>query len=336
MQDTIQTKITYLERNIKVGFSIHKVFHPLYVFNKSRATMSEAPSHLANFKGLADNFKWAWSWRKSDGIIHITGDVHYLVMAMIGRPCVLTVHDIVTSKLPGNFIKKFLIKLLWFWLPLKLVNHITCISENTRNDLIKHFNVPAEKITVVHNPYDTMFKYSPKAFNAACPTILHIGTGWNKNLERVIEALNGLSCKLVIIGRVSQEQKRLLEGSGVAYEIKYNLSDDEMFNEYVNCDIVSFPSLYEGFGMPIIEGQVTGRIVLTSDRAPMTEIAGNAAVLVDPENVESIKNGFLKIITDEKLRDTILSASAVNVEKYDVKHIAAQYDKVYEKVLHNR
>ena len=83
----------------------------------------------------------------------------------------------------------------------------------------------------------------------------------------------------------------MLRFYSIRYVYKCDLSNQEILDEYMNCDIVSFPSLYEGFGMPIIEGQAVGRVVFTSDLEPMKEIAGDAALLVDPYSIESIRNG---------------------------------------------
>lgn len=76
--------------------------------------------------------------------------------------------------------------------------------------------------------------------------MLHIGTRPNKNLERVIEALEGIKCHLRIIGKLTSEQEKLLSEKKIKYSNGINLTDEEILNEYILCDIVSFPSLYEG------------------------------------------------------------------------------------------
>ena len=176
---------------------------------------------------------------------------------------------------------------------------------------------------------DSTYRFHTKTFNTSNPRILHIGTGWNKNLERVIQALHGIPCVLVIIGKLTEDNLNLLDKHQINYENKVGISDEQMLQEYIDCDIVSFPSIFEGFGMPIIEGQAIGRPVVTSDREPMTEVAGDGAVLVNPEAVDSIRQGFIKIITDETFRDDIVKRGLLNVKHYSVDEITRQYCEVY-------
>ena len=79
-----------------------------------------------------------------------------------------------------------------------------------------------------------------------------------------------------------------------------NLTHEEIVSEDRKADIINFPSLFEGFGMPIIEGQATGRIVITSNLSPMKEVAGNGAILVDPYSVNEIRNAYLSVIQNKR------------------------------------
>lgn len=333
MSDRTQNKLLYIERNRRKGFSIHKVFLPLMRINSNVSSTIEVPSHKAGLLSVCNNIIWTFFRRNKKGINHITGDVHYLTMALLGCKSILTIHDLVTLRIPGNKFKRLLLRKLWFDIPLKQADHITCISNTTRNELIKEFNIAAEKVTTVYNPVDTMFAPIPKEFNVDKPRILHVGTGWNKNLDRVVDALKNIECTLVIIGVLDDRQKSMLHDSNVEYEQMSNLSDNELLQEYEKCDIVSFPSIYEGFGMPIIEGQAVGRIVLTSSIEPMTEIAEESAVLVNPQSVDSIHEGFIRIIKDENYRNKMISKGFKNVERFSASRIAVQYDAIYSKVL---
>lgn len=333
MSDRIQTKILYIERNRRKGFSIHKVFLPLIRQNNDISSVIEVPCHKAGLFSIFKNVIWTFSRRNKKGINHITGDVHYLTMALPGCKTILTVHDLVTLRIPGNKLKRWLLRTLWFKIPLKQADHITCISNTTRNELIKEFNLPAEKVTTVYNPVDTIFNPTPKEFNSSKPRILHIGTGWNKNLNRVIEALKDIECKLVIVGELDDRQKSALYNSNIDYEQMSNLSDEELLHEYEKCDIVSFPSIYEGFGMPIIEGQAVGRIVLTSAIEPMTEISADSTVLVNPESVNSIRDGFIKIMNNEDYRKEMINRGFKNVVRFSADKIAVQYDAIYNKII---
>ncbi len=333
MSDRVQTKILYIERNRKKGFSIHKVFQPLMMINNDNSSAIEVPSHRAGLPSVCKNIIWTYFRRNKNGVNHITGDTHYLTMALPGCKTILTVHDLVTLRIPGNKLKKWLLRTLWFTIPLRQADHITCISNTTRNELLKEFDIPADKVTTVYNPVDTIFKPIPKEFDCNKPRILHIGTGWNKNLDRVVDALRNIKCTLVIIGELDDKQKAKLRDSNVEYKQKSNISDEELLHEYVKCDIVSFPSIYEGFGMPIIEGQAVGRIVLTSVIEPMTEIAADSAVLVNPESCDSIREGFTRIIEDENFRNEMIGRGFKNVARFSVDRIASQYDAIYGKIM---
>ncbi len=97
-----------------------------------------------------------------------------------------------------------------------------------------------------------------------------------------------------------------------------------------------FASTYEGFGLPIVEAQATGRPVVTSDTLSMPEVAGDAACLVDPFNVESIRNGILKVIQDTGYREQLVQNGLKNVERFKPESVAMQYLALYRELVNKR
>ena len=326
--------VTYFLRNHKVGFSIQKVFDPILRYNKIKSSqIVSMPSQRASPKAVLTNMIFAYRHRNRNGVNHITGDCHYLVLALPRCKTVLTIHDIGHYKHVRNPIKRALLFWLWHRLPVKYADAVTCISEATKEDLLRHIPIDPRKITVIGDCYDPSFTYTPKTFNKECPDILHVGTSPNKNLHRVIEALEGIYCHLTIVGPLDSETSLSLKKKKIDYTHLENLTDEEILNCYKQCDIVSFPSLFEGFGMPVIEGKAVGRPVLTSDLEPMKTIAGSSCCLVDPLSSESIRKGFKRLIEDDAYRDRCIRLSLENVKQYSVEKISDYYNKVYSSVI---
>lgn len=279
--------------------------------------------------GLWSRLRDTWAARKAQGDVnHVTGDTHYLTYFLDRRRTALTIHDLVSlGRLHGA--RRWLLWLLWYWLPVRRSRVVVTISEVTRTALLDSVRCDPAKVVVIHNPVSEEFKHAPAAFNAGCARILHIGTSPNKNLTRVAQALQGISCTLVLVGRLSPEQTAVLARHGIAYENHCNLSRAELLDQYVRADLLLFASTYEGFGLPIIEAQAVGRPVVTSDLCSMPEVAGGAACLVDPYSVASIRQGVLRVIGDRAYRDDLVARGLANVERFSAAKVAARYAELY-------
>ncbi len=160
-----------------------------------------------------------------------------------------------------------------------------------------------------------------------------VGTKPNKNIPNMIRALQGIPCKAVIIGKLNEEIKKLLQETKVEYQNLVDITDSQVLQAYIDCDIVAFASTYEGFGMPIVEAQSVERVVVTSNCSSMPEIAGKGAILVDPNNVDSIRKGFQSVIADSTLREQVIKAGRVNRLRFDHDEIVSQYIRLYEKIV---
>ncbi|OQY75932.1 MAG: hypothetical protein B6D44_00525, partial [Ignavibacteriales bacterium UTCHB2] len=205
--------------------------------------------------------------------------------------------------------------------------------EATKKEILRFVNCDPEKIKVIHVSVSPLFHKADETFNKEKPVILHIGTAPNKNLAGLIEAVKGMSCKLFIIGEPNKNILQKLNEYKIDYEVFVNLSEEELFEKYQACDILFFASTYEGFGMPIVEANIVGRPVITSNLYSMPEVAGNSALLVDPYNIDEIKNGINKIITDGNYRDELIHRGFQNAEKFHLKQMSYDYFNIYKLLL---
>jgi glycosyltransferase involved in cell wall biosynthesis len=261
---------------------------------------------------------------------HITGDIHYVAFFQKKKRTILTIHDLEILKRTKG-IKHFIIWLFWFYIPVKRVKYITVISNATKSDLLCYVNTKPENIIVIPNCVSDSFMYSEQSNNKKW-TILHIGTKQNKNLPNLIEAIKDIDCRLIIIGKINENQLKLLNKYNIDFDNVYNLSNDEIINQYINCNMLSFVSTSEGFGLPIIEAQAVGRPILTSKISSMPEVAGEGALLVDPYNVSEISEGILAIKNNNVLRAKLVENGLENVKKFKAENIALQYAQLYERV----
>lgn len=271
----------------------------------------------------------------STGINHITGDAHYIALAMRRGKVLLTIHDcVLLDRTPSGSLKYRLYLWLWYKWPIRKAHLISTISEKSKAEIICYTGCPADKITVIPNCINPLYRYVPQSFNEICPRILQVGVAPHKNLPRVIDALKGIPCILEIIGQLKPEQVEMLEQSGLQYENRFNLSLEELAERYRASDVVVFASLYEGFGMPVIEAQATGRPVIASNIEPMPWVAGaGGACFIDPNDVSSIRMGILKVVQDQAYRNTLINKGLENIGRFSLGRIAESYSKIYNKML---
>jgi glycosyltransferase involved in cell wall biosynthesis len=266
-----------------------------------------------------------------NGMFHVTGHAHYAVLFLPSQRTILTIHDLGFLN-QYNGWKRTMMKWLFLDWPLRRIKYITTVSEKTKNEIFKYCNFRNENIFVIPNPVKSTIRYQPKKFNGEKPIILFIGTKQNKNLGRAIQALNGLKVHLRIIGKLNTANLNTLSTNNIEYSNRICLSNEDLANDYVNADMVLFPSMYEGFGLPIIESFKAGRPIITSNLEPMNIIAEDAAYLVDPYDSASIRNAVLQVIQDDKLRNEKVLKGLEIATKYSADIISKKYEQLWNSI----
>ena len=264
------------------------------------------------------------------GINHITGDIHYGVLGLIGRNSVLTIHDDYAMRIAHRGLLDKLYKwIFWIFLPIRLSNVSVCITPSTMKNIRRYYNSRKLQAFTHHSVPPILYPYN-KPFNKNCPRILQVGTECNKNLETTMKAIEGLKCQLVVLKKMSQEQIQLAEDLGLQYINRYNLPYEEVASEYAQADIIVFPSLFEGLGMPIFEGQAAGKPVITTDREPMNWVAGNGAVLLhNPLDVIEYRNCLQRLIEDDDYRNDMIAKGIENAKRFSIENAVKGYVKIY-------
>lgn len=321
-------KITLIYRHRSSSFhSIENVFNALLPFLNPNKI--ELPYHSSGFLNRLKNILFI---KKLNTVVyHITGHDYYLMLGLKDKKTILTIHDIEFIKRSSG-LKRYLLKKLWIDIPIKNATYVTTISNFSKNELLSIGNYTTP-IKVIYNPLTLPIQLTEKTFNSDCPNILHIGTKKNKNLLRLVEALKGVNCHLTIIGAINKNVIHQLKSNKISYTAKQDLSNADMINEYKNCDILSFISTYEGFGLPIIEAQAIGRVVITSNVSSIPEITNNSAILVNPFNVNEIKKGILELINNNELRGNLIKNGLENVKRFKPQKISEQYSALYHQLL---
>ncbi len=329
----MKTRILYVERQPSLFVSIEKVFRQIAAslspvrFKSAFQQVPYGNDFVSTIKNLA-RFRPV----KAD-LYHVTGHIYYITLVLPPNKTVLTIHDLrFLNHRKG--IRRYLLKKLYFDWPLRRLRYVTAISEATRSEILKHAPYAAGKVRVIENPLGPQYVASEeREFNSDCPLILQIGTMENKNVPYLIRALETINCRLRIIGPLNDKISAELARTKIFYENTEHVDDEGIVAAYRDADIIAFCSTYEGFGLPIIEGQAMRKPVITSNVSPMLEVSGMVAELIDPQDFESIRAGINRIIADKEHRTRMIELGVENAKRFDATAIAEKYEALYEEML---
>lgn len=326
----MRRQVVLLMRAASPGrYSLERVFADVYQSMPADIDASIVRVPFAG-RGLVPRLRnLGFTARLRADIFHVGGDVHYCALAIRRSRSVLTVHDLATlRRLQGLRRRAFFI--LWYRLPTWWSARVTTISQATKNELVGVLPARAAKTSVVPNPVGTAFLNAQRTpQQRELPQVLQVGTGANKNLERVISAIASLPVHLRIVGSLSERQRSLLEGASLSYSAVENLCEEDLVREYTESDVLAFMSTYEGFGLPIIEAQAVGLPVITSNVSSMPEVAGEGALLIDPLDTGAIRDAVALVVKSPHLAQSLVARGHQNVTRFLPGAIAEMYADIY-------
>ncbi len=283
-------------------------------------------------------------YRGNYDIFHPTYYDPYFLDYIGKKPFVLTIHDMVHEIYPEMFPLKDETSKRKKLLAQKATK-IIAVSENTKKDIIRFFSIGTNKIEVIFHgtPFD-MNNSGDSKVDIDLPEkyILFVGSrSGYKNFSLFIEAITSLliennKLKVVCVGGgnfkgIEKEKFKRLNITNKVYQ--YSVNDDILTYLYKKAIVFIFPSLYEGFGIPILEAFSCGCPVIASNTSSLSEVAGDAAIYFDPINKLSILNSIQKVICDNNLRDQLIYKGYQRVKKFTWKKTMEQTKKIYESII---
>lgn len=306
-------------------------------------------------------------WRHPQSVSNLNADIFHVIDQCDGhitnwlkrkdKSVVVTCHDLVQFVYPNILRDQSRIPALsmamWRYSVqgMEQADHIVSVSSNTAQDVTRFLKVNPEKITIVPNGVEAQYrqletneinelkqKFCP-APNTIC--LLNVGsTHHRKNILSVLQLLKKLKEKNISVclwrtgGEFTLEQKAFIQQNQLNSLI-INLGNpekEELVQIYNSADILLAPSLYEGFGLTILEAMACGLPVVTSNRSSLPEVAGDAAALVDPEDINAILTAVLQIQNDADYRQQLIDRGLERVKLFGWKHTAEKVAQTYEKI----
>ena len=313
------------------------------LYSRKKLENKLAPAHLgANFRNCVISCPILWtqaglSLKMLSSNIDVLFVPAHTVPLLYKPNTVVTIHGLEYEYYPENytyFSRNYLRQSTIF--SAKRSRKIIVPSENTKQDLVKFYRINPDKITVIHHGIDenTKTKTAHSAIvrnnDAEERYILFIGRiEVRKNIVRLVEAFDIFkkknpaerNLKLVLAGKKGvgfDKVKKAIDGSPFRGDIvlKGYISEAEKEILLKNALVFAYPSLYEGFGLPILEAQTVSVPVVTSNTSSIPEIAGKGALLVDPKDVGALASEIEKLITDKEARKEITSKGLENVKRF--------------------
>jgi glycosyltransferase involved in cell wall biosynthesis len=286
--------------------------------------------------------------------IDVLHSTHH-TLPLLGVRCrrVVTVHDVTFFRIPGRYppARRFYMQALTR-LAARTADAIVVPSDAVRADVMRVLGVPASKVTTVYEAAAPRFALMDPAAAAAValgygieqPYVLSVGSlEPGKNRGRLIRAMRalrdeGLDHPLVVVGQKAwryEDDFALVDDLGMRDRVIFPgyVRSEDLPALYNAAAAFAFPSLYEGFGLCVIEAMACGVPSLTSNISATAEVAGEAAVLVDPLSVDAIRDGLRRLLTDADLRAGVARRGIERASQFSWRRAADETHAVYVRVV---
>lgn len=275
-------------------------------------------------------------------------------VSMLGKQ-IITIHDLTPLINPEWFVPlhsekfRFIISKA-----VKRTDLIIADSNSTKKDIVKFFNINAEKIEVIYLAADEIYKpiqekefieKTKKKYGIDKKYILFVGTiEPRKNLVRLLSVFKQIKhhikdYQLVICGQPGWKTKTFFSKlNSFPEEVKKDIiltgyvPREEQLLLYNGCELFIYPSLYEGFGLPVLEAMSCGVPVITSNISSLPEVGGDAVILVNPEDEDEIGNAIIKVLEDKNLRELLIRKGIERSKLFNWRKTAEETLKIYKKV----
>lgn len=344
---------------LRIGLDTSPLYGPSGVRGVGKYVAQLLPALRSTKKVKIIEFKDSFGLRTADLIHYPYFDFFFLTLPLFrSKKTVVTIHDCTPLVFPEIYPSGVRGKIKYFFqkMALKSVAMVITDSESSKKDIMKFLEVPEKKIRVVYLAADSDYKLIPKEgkwpllvrkkYGLSENFILYVGdVNPNKNLERLIKAFSGLpeDYDLVLVGKAFKnlrlpEVKKinlLIKELGIKSRVKFPgfVPGKDLAKIYNLAKVFCLPSLYEGFGLPILEAMACGCPVITANVSSMPEVAGKAALLVNPQSEEEISLSLKRVIEDENLRSELVKQGLENVKNFTWEKTAEQTIRVYQEVL---
>lgn len=289
-----------------------------------------------------------WAWRARPSLIH----TQYLAPGPLPCPFVCAIHDVVWRALPHTFPPKDrAIMNLLMPLSARLSRRVLTISKSSKRGIMRYLRVPDSKIEITPCAVDARFFEAVSDAQIAAlrqkyalgdaPYVLSVGVLQpRKNVPRLIAAFDILRRKhedfpfqLVVTGKPGWGADADLARKNPQIRFTGYVRDEELPILYAGATVFAYPSLYEGFGLPVVEAMAANCPVLTSNRSSLPEVAGQAALLVDPYRVEEVARGLETLLFDTDLRADLQARGARQAAHFTTQNQARATLEGYRRAL---